>query len=86
MEKVVGLGSSDPEFKSPLAVELTSGGVDSACHPPEVGEISTGVLVIGASALTNDAPISHKLRMKKTKNKVVDQENWTRQCLRLIFH
>ena len=34
MVRVVGLGFQDPEFKSPLAVELIPGGVDSACHPP----------------------------------------------------
>ena len=36
MAGVVGLGSSDPEFKSHLAVELIPGGVDSACDPSEV--------------------------------------------------
>ena len=35
---VVDLGSKGPEFKSWLAVELIPGGVDSACHPSEVGE------------------------------------------------
>ena len=30
MVRVVGLGSSDPEFKSCLAAELIPGGVDSA--------------------------------------------------------
>ena len=43
MVRVVGLGSSDPEFKSPLAVELIPGGVDSTCHPSEVGEMRTSV-------------------------------------------
>ena len=38
MVKVVGLGSEDPEFKSHSSVELTPGGVDSACHPSEVGK------------------------------------------------
>ena len=38
---VVGLGSWDPEFNSCLAVELILGGVDSACHPSEVGKMST---------------------------------------------
>ena len=33
---------------SPLAFELTPGGVDSACRPSEVGEMSTSALVIGA--------------------------------------
>ena len=42
---VVGLGSQDPEFKSPLAVELIPGGVDNACHPSEVGKMSTSLLV-----------------------------------------
>ena len=40
MVRVVGLGFSDPEFKSPSAVELIAGGVDSACHPSEVGKMS----------------------------------------------
>ena len=35
MVRVVGLGSKDLEFKSHLAVELTLGGVDSACHPSD---------------------------------------------------
>ena len=35
MVRVVSLGSEDPEFKFHLAVELISGGVDSACHPSE---------------------------------------------------
>ena len=32
-----------------MAAELTLGGVDSACHPSEVGEMSTSVLVEGHS-------------------------------------
>ena len=48
MGRVADLGSSGPEFKLLLVVELTPGGVDSACHPSEVGEMSTGVLVTGA--------------------------------------
>ena len=42
MVRVVGL---DPEFKSRLAVELIPGGVDSACHPSEVGKVSASLLV-----------------------------------------
>ena len=42
--RVVGLGSSGPEFKSCLAVELIPGEVDSACHPSEVGKMSTSML------------------------------------------
>ena len=44
MVRVVGLRSKDPEFKSCLAVELIPGGVDSACHPSEVGKMSTSLL------------------------------------------
>ena len=43
--RVVGLGSEDPEFKSHSAVELIPGGVDSACHPSEVGKMSASLLV-----------------------------------------
>ena len=45
MVRVVGLGSSDHEFKPHLAVELIPGGVASACHPSEVGKISASMLV-----------------------------------------
>ena len=45
MVKMVGLGSKDSEFKCHFAVELIPGGVDSACHPSEVGKISTSLLV-----------------------------------------
>ena len=44
MVRVVGLGSSCPKFKFCLAVELIQGGVDSACHPSEVGKMSTSML------------------------------------------
>ena len=42
---VVGFGSEGPEFKSRLAVELIPGGVNSACHPSEVGKMSASMLV-----------------------------------------
>ena len=45
MARVVGLGYERPEFKSRLAVKLIPGGVDSACHPSEVGKMRTSVLV-----------------------------------------
>ena len=45
MVRVVGLGSDDPELKFHLAVELIPGGVDSACHPSEVGKMSASMLV-----------------------------------------
>ena len=52
MVRVVGLGSSDPEFKSHSAVELIPGGVDSACHPSEVGKMSASMLVYRVGVLT----------------------------------
>ena len=45
MVREVAFGSEDPEFKSHSAVELTPGGVDSACHPSEVSKISASLLV-----------------------------------------
>ena len=45
MVRVAGLGSSGPEFKFHLAVELIPGGVNSACHPSEVGKMSASLLV-----------------------------------------
>ena len=72
MVEVAGLGSSGPEFELLSAVEWTPGGVNSACHSPEVGEMSTDVLVIGALRVTptatssaNDAMCSFVLHMKE---------------------
>ena len=48
MVRVVDLGSQEsqsPEFESHLAVKLIPGGVDSACHPSEVGKMSASLLV-----------------------------------------
>jgi len=45
MAGVVGLGSEGREFKSQSAVELIPGGVDSACHPSEVGKMSASMLM-----------------------------------------
>ena len=45
MVRVVSLGSYDPEFKPHSAVKLIPGGVDSACHPSEVGKMSASMLV-----------------------------------------
>ena len=44
MVRAVGLGSYSPEFKSCCSVELIPGEVDSACHPSEVGKMSTSLL------------------------------------------
>ena len=38
MAGMVSLGSEGPQFKFRFAVELRLGGVDSACHPSEVGK------------------------------------------------
>ena len=45
MVRAAGFGSSGPEFKSHSAVELIPGGVNSACHPSEVGTMSASMLV-----------------------------------------
>ena len=57
---VVGLGSQDSEFKSPLAVELIPGGVDSACHPSEVGKMIASLLVscVGVATCPGLCPIA----------------------------
>ena len=52
MVRVVGLRSQDPEFKSHLAVESIPGGVDSACHPSEVGKMSASMLVSCVGVVT----------------------------------
>ena len=52
MVQVVGLGSLDPEFKFHSAVELISGGVDSACHPSEIGKISASMLAYRVGVVT----------------------------------
>ena len=45
MVRVVGLGSLDPEFNSHFLLKFIPGGVDSACHPSEVGKMSANLLV-----------------------------------------
>ena len=60
MVRVVGLGSWDPEFKSHSAVELISGGVESACHPSEVGRMSASLLAscVGVASRPGLCPIA----------------------------
>ena len=60
--RVAGLGSWDPEFKSCLAVELIPGGVDSACHPSEVGKMSASLLVssVGVATRSGLCPIAQE--------------------------
>ena len=62
MVRVVGLESEDPEFKSHSAVELIPGGVDSACHPSEVGKMSANLLVycVGVATRPGLCPIAHE--------------------------
>ena len=63
MVKVVGLGSSSPEFKSRSAVELIPGGVNSACHPSEVGKMSGSMLVycVGVATRPGLCPIAKEI-------------------------
>ena len=53
MVSVAGFGSSDPEFKSHSAVELIPGGVNSACHPSEVGKMSASMLIYCVGVVTH---------------------------------
>ena len=55
MVRVSGFGSSGPEFKSRLAVELIPGGVNSTCHPSEVGKMSASMLVSCVGVATHPA-------------------------------
>ena len=61
MVMVAGFGSSGPEFKSYLAVELIPGGVDSACHPSEVSKMSASLLVycVGVATRPGLCPIAN---------------------------
>ena len=60
MARMVGLGSEGPEIKSHEAVELIAGGVDSACHPFEVGKMSASLLVscVGVATRPGLCPIA----------------------------
>ena len=63
-----------------MANELTPGGVASACHPSEVGKMSTSVLVeghsiSGTSALPrNDSYLAAKLPYARTKQNALVKE------------
>ena len=63
MVRVVGLGSSDPDFKSHSAIELIPGLVDSACHPFEVGKMSASLLVscVGVVTRLGLCPIAREI-------------------------
>ena len=60
MVRVVGFGSLGPEFKSCSAVELIPGGVNSACHPSEVGKMSASILgyCVGVATCPGLCPIA----------------------------
>ena len=60
MDRVVGLGSEDPELKSHSAVELIPDGVDSACRPSEVGKMSDSMMVycVGVATRPGLCPIA----------------------------
>ena len=60
MVRVVGFGSYDPEFKPHSPVELIPGGVNSVCHPSEVGKMSASMLVyrVGVATHPGLCPIS----------------------------
>ena len=60
MVRVVGFGSWGSEFKSRSVVELIPGGVDSACHPSEVGKMSGSLLVscVGVATHPGLCPIA----------------------------
>ena len=60
MVRVVGLGSYGAEFKSRSAVELIPGGVNSACHPTEVGKMSASMLeyCVGVATRPGLCPIA----------------------------
>ena len=62
MVRVVGLGSSDAEFKSHSAVELIPGGVDSGCHPVDVGKMSASLPLSCGGVATRPVlcPIAHE--------------------------
>ena len=60
MVMAVGVGSEGPVFKSCSAVELTTGGVNLACHPSEVGKMSASMLVycVGVTTRLGLCPIA----------------------------
>jgi len=79
-----------------LAAELTLGGVDSACHPSQVSEMSYSVLVLGHSIsgivapprqndsyLTAKAAIRKK-KKKKKKKKPINSVLQTNHCAGLV--
>ena len=56
---VAVLGPEGPEFEPWSTVQLAPGGVDSACHPSKVGEMSTselGVITIRGDLRRSDDP------------------------------
>uniref|UniRef100_UPI00358FA7FF homeobox protein Hox-A13b-like n=1 Tax=Myxine glutinosa TaxID=7769 RepID=UPI00358FA7FF len=65
IERAAGLGSDKVLSLNPI--ELTPGGVDSACHPSEVGRMSTSYLVIERHCISgteHDATSSRDLTQR----------------------
>ena len=60
MVRVVGFGTLGPEFKTRSAVELIPDGVNSTCHPSEVGNLSASMLVscVGVATRPGLCPIA----------------------------
>ena len=75
MARVAGLGSWGPEFEPHWL--LTPSWVVSACHPSEVGEMSTSILlerhsISGTATLPrNDSYLAAKLPYARTENLLV---------------
>ena len=70
MVRVVGLGSKNPDFKSPSAVELLPGGVGSARHPSEVGKMSASLLVSCVGVVTCPGVLQNSKTMKPSSLKL----------------
>ena len=60
MVRAAGFGSEGPELKSRSAVELIPGGVNSTCHPSEVGKMCASTLVycVGVATRPGLCPIA----------------------------
>ena len=80
MVMVVGFGSKGPEFKSRSAVELIPGGVNSACYPSEVSEMSASMLVycVGVATRPGLCPIAKDTawQHQRSAQSMVPMDGW----------
>ena len=83
MDREVGLGSKDPEFKSCLVVELKPGGVDSAYHPSEVAKRSASLLVYCVGVAT--PPGLYPVAKETTKQQGLQKILFDQSCVTYIF-